>query len=401
MLRLLVSTGEVSGDLQGSLLVLALRREARRRGLALEIVALGGERMQRAGAHLLANTMRMGAIGLWEAVPFLLPTMRLQRRLKRWFEQQLPDGVVLIDYMGPNVSLGLSLKRRYPQVPITYYIAPQEWAFKFGTEGRTNLIRFTNQILAIFQEEARYYRCRGADVTYVGHPLLDTVGTTPDRRTARRELGLREQGPVLLLMPASRRQELRYMLPRIVAAAAALQRLDPSLQVVVAAGLPGFETRLSQQLRLAGVQAKVIPAADADRLKPALCAAADLALAKSGTVNLELALRGVPQVVVYRVSWLTAFVARHLLRFSVPHISPVNLVLGERLLPELLQEDLQPEAIVRCALPLLDSTSPERATMLDGYGRLSRELGEPGVTDRAAMAILDQLQAGSTARMAP
>jgi lipid-A-disaccharide synthase len=401
MLRLLVSTGEVSGDLQGSLLVLALRREARRRGLALEIVALGGERMQRAGAHLLANTMRMGAIGLWEAVPFLLPTMRLQRRLKRWFEQQLPDGVVLIDYMGPNVSLGLTLKRRYPQVPITYYIAPQEWAFKFGTEGRTNLIRFTNQILAIFQEEARYYRCRGADVTYVGHPLLDTVGTTPDRRTARRELGLREQGPVLLLMPASRRQELRYMLPRIVAAAAALQRLDPSLQVVVAAGLPGFETRLSQQLRLAGVQAKVIPAADADRLKPALCAAADLALAKSGTVNLELALRGVPQVVVYRVSWLTAFVARHLLRFSVPHISPVNLVLGERLLPELLQEDLQPEAIVRCALPLLDSTSPERATMLDGYGRLSRELGEPGVTDRAAMAILDQLQAGSTARMAP
>lgn len=401
MLRLLVSTGEVSGDLQGSLLVLALRREARRRGLALEIVALGGERMQRAGAHLLANTMRMGAIGLWEAVPFLLPTMRLQRRLKRWFEQQLPDGVVLIDYMGPNVSLGLTLKRRYPQVPITYYIAPQEWAFKFGTEGRTNLIRFTNQILAIFQEEARYYRCRGADVTYVGHPLLDTVGTTPDRRTARRELGLREQGPVLLLMPASRRQELRYMLPRIVAAAAALQRLDPSLQVVVAAGLPGFETRLSQQLRLAGVQARVIPAADADRLKPALCAAADLALAKSGTVNLELALRGVPQVVVYRVSWLTAFVARHLLRFSVPHISPVNLVLGERLLPELLQEDLQPEAIVRCALPLLDATSPERATMLDGYGRLSRELGEPGVTDRAAMAILDQLQAGSTARMAP
>jgi lipid-A-disaccharide synthase len=139
----------------------------------------------------------------------------------------------------------------------------------------------------------------------------------------------------------------------------------------------------------------VIPAADADRLKPALCAAADLALAKSGTVNLELALRGVPQVVVYRVSWLTAFVARHLLRFSVPHISPVNLVLGERLLPELLQEDLQAEAIVRYAMPLLDPASPERAAMLAGYGRLSHELGEPGVTDRAAIAILDQLQASS------
>jgi lipid-A-disaccharide synthase len=374
MLRLLVSTGEVSGDLQGSLLVQALRREAQRRGLQLQIMALGGERMERAGAELLANTTRMGAIGLLEAIPFVLPTLRVQRRLKRWFRQQLPDGVVLIDYMGPNVSLGLRLKRRYPQVPVTYYIAPQEWAFKFGSEGRTNLIRFTNQILAIFQEEARYYRCRGAAVTYVGHPLLDTVGCPPDRHQARRELGLQPDAPVLLLMPASRRQELRYMLPHIVAAAA--------------------------QLEAAGLRARVIPAADADRLKPALCAAADLALAKSGTVNLELALRGVPQVVVYRVSWLTAFVARHLLRFSVPHISPVNLVLGERLVPELLQEDLHAEAIVRSALPLLDGRSAERAAMLEGYRRLSLELGEPGVTDRAAAAILDQVQgaAGGTAR---
>lgn len=395
MLRLLVSTGEVSGDLQGSLLVRALRREADRRGVALEIVALGGERMERAGAQLLANTTRMGAIGLLEAIPFLVPTLRLQRRLKRWFRQQLPDGVVLIDYMGPNVSLGLRIKRRYPQVPVTYYIAPQEWAFKFGSEGRTNLIRFTNQILAIFQEEARYYRCRGANVTYVGHPLLDTVGTPPTRNQARRQLGLREDAPVLLLMPASRRQELRYLLPHLVRAAADLQSRDPGLQVIVPAGLSGFESRLTTQLAATGVRAVVIPAADADRLKPALCAAADLALAKSGTVNLELALRGVPQVVVYRVSWLTAFVARHLLRFSVPHISPVNLVLGERLVPELLQEDLHSAAIVRCALPLLDRSSPERQAMIAGYRRLCRELGDPGVTDRAAAAILDQMQAQS------
>jgi lipid-A-disaccharide synthase len=391
MLRLLVSTGEVSGDLQGSLLVQALHREARRRRLPLQILALGGERMERAGAQLLANTTRMGAIGLLEAIPFLLPTLRLQRRLKRWFRRQPPDGLVLIDYMGPNVSLGLRIKRRYPRVPITYYIAPQEWAFKFGSGGRTNLIRFTDQILAIFQAEARYYRTRGAQVTYVGHPLLDTIGPVPDRGSARRELGLVETDPVLLLMPASRRQELRYMLPHIVAAAAELQRREPRLQVVVSAGLSGFEQRLSEQLRAAGVRARLIPAAEADRLKPALCAAADLALAKSGTVNLELALRGVPQVVVYRVSWLTAFVARHLLRFSVPHISPVNLVLAERLLPELLQEDLHCDAIVERALPLLDPSSPERQAMLEGYGRLRRELGEPGVTDRAAAAILDQL----------
>ena len=394
MLRLLVSTGEVSGDLQGSLLVQALHAEAQRRGLALEVVALGGERMERAGAVLLANTTRMGAIGLLEAIPFVLPTLRLQRRLKRWFKGEPPDGVVLIDYMGPNVSLGLRLKRKFPHVPVTYYIAPQEWAFKFGTKGRTNLISFTNQILAIFQQEARFYRCRGANVTYVGHPLLDTIGEVPSRQAARQLLGLNQEAPVLLLMPASRRQELRYMLPHIAEAAAQLQQLDPSLQVVVPAGLPGFETPLSLQLTQAGVRAKIISAADSDRLKAALCAAADVAIAKSGTVNLELALRGVPQVVVYRVSRATAFLARHILRFSVPHISPVNLVLGERLVPELLQEDLRAKTIVAQALPLLDSSGPGRLGMLAGYDRLRLELGEPGVTQRAACAILDQVLAG-------
>jgi lipid-A-disaccharide synthase len=394
MLRLLVSTGEVSGDLQGSLLVKALHAEAQRRGLVLEVVALGGERMERAGAVLLANTTRMGAIGLLEAIPFVLPTLRLQRRLKRWFKGEPPDGVVLIDYMGPNVSLGLRLKRKFPQVPVTYYIAPQEWAFKFGIKGRTNLISFTNQILAIFQQEARFYRCRGANVTYVGHPLLDTIGEVPSRPAARQLLGLKQDAPVLLLMPASRRQELRFMLPHIVAAAAQLQQLDPSLQVVVPAGLPGFETQLSLQLTQAGVRATIIPAADSDRLKAALCAAADVAIAKSGTVNLELALRGVPQVVVYRVSRATAFVARHILRFSVPHISPVNLVLGERLVPELLQEDLRAKTIVAEALPLLDPAGPGRLGMLAGYDRLRLELGEPGVTQRAACAILNQVLAG-------
>jgi lipid-A-disaccharide synthase len=394
MLRLLVSTGEVSGDLQGSLLVKALHAEAQRRGLDLEVVALGGERMERAGAVLLANTTRMGAIGLLEAIPFVLPTLRLQRRLKRWFRGEPPDGVVLIDYMGPNVSLGLRLKRKFPQVPVTYYIAPQEWAFKFGINGRTNLISFTNQILAIFQQEARFYRCRGANVTYVGHPLLDTIGEVPSRPAARQLLGLKQDAPVLLLMPASRRQELRFMLPHIVKAAAQLQQLDPSLQVVVPAGLPGFETQLSLQLTQAGVRATIIPAADSDRLKAALCAAADVAIAKSGTVNLELALRGVPQVVVYRVSRATAFVARHILRFSVPHISPVNLVLGERLVPELLQEDLRAKTIVAEALPLLDPAGPGRLGMLAGYDRLRLELGEPGVTQRAACAILNQVLAG-------
>ena len=136
----------------------------------------------------------------------------------------------------------------------------------------------------------------------------------------------------------------------------------------------------------------MIPARLADALKPDLCAAADAAVTKSGTANLELALRGVPQVTGYRVSRTTALVARHLLGFNVPHISPVNLVLAERLVPELLQEAFNSAGIVAAVEPLLEVSSPNRLAMLEGYGRLRQALGEPGVTRRAASVILDQLQ---------
>ena len=150
MVRLLISTGEVSGDLQGSLLIQALWRVAKRRGLDLEVLALGGERMQAAGAELLADTSPMGAIGLWEALPLVLPTIRLQARVDRVLKERPPDGVVLIDYMGANVRLGHSLRDRLPDVPITYYIAPQEWAWRIGEGGTKSLLQFTDRILAIF-----------------------------------------------------------------------------------------------------------------------------------------------------------------------------------------------------------------------------------------------------------
>ena len=392
MVRLLISTGEVSGDLQGGLLVAALRAEAQERGLPLEIVALGGERMRAAGATLLANTTPMGAIGLWEALPLVLPTLRVQRRVSHWLRRTPPDAVVLIDYMGANINLGLKVKRRLPGTPILYYIAPQEWAFRVGDGSSMRLIGFTDRILAIFPEEARFYGARGADVTWVGHPLLDTLNELPERSEARAQLGLAEHERLLLLMPASRTQELRYLLPPLAAAAAALQRQVPGLRVMVPAGQAAFEPVLDQLLASAGLQAEVVPADTANRLRPQLYAAADLALTKSGTVNLELALRGVPQVVGYRVSRPTAWIMEHVLRFDLDHISPVNLVLGERLLPELLQNHLTAEGVVAEALPLLQS-EPVRQRMLEGYGRLRQALGEPGVTRRAAAAILDAVPA--------
>ena len=390
MVRVLISTGEVSGDLQGSLLVSALHRQAAVRGVPLEVMALGGARMQAAGAELLADTAPLGSIGLLEALPLVLPTLKLQARVNRELTARPPDAVVLIDYMGANVRLGQRLRRQLPQVPITYYIAPQEWAWRMNDGGTSSLLKFTDRILAIFPEEAAFYASHGAEVTWVGHPLLDLTADRPDRAEARRQLGLDPEGRLLLLLPASRPQELRYLMPVLAEVAARLQARDPGLAVMVPAGLSRFEQPLEEALAAAGVKARVIPAAEADALKPVLFAAADLALGKSGTVNLELALQGVPQVVGYRVSRLTAWVARYLLRFQVDHISPVNLLLKERLVPELLQDDFTVEDFLAQAIPLLDD-GPSRARMHDGYRRLRETLGTPGVTDRAAAAILDSI----------
>ncbi|WP_341881597.1 lipid-A-disaccharide synthase [Synechococcus sp. UW140] len=388
MTHLLISTGEVSGDLQGSLLIKALHQEAKKRGVTLRVSALGGPRMQTAGAELLANTTPLGAIGLWEALPLVLPTLQLQGKARRWLASNPPDGVVLIDYMGGNTPLGRRVKRERPELPVLYYIAPQEWAFRMGEGGTTRLIGFSDQILAIFPEEARFYRERGAVVHWVGHPLLDTLGELPSRAAARQELAIAEDESLLLLLPASRKQELRWLLPPLAEAAARLQKICPKLKVIAPSAQPGFEQPLRDVIDRVGLKATVLNSDQGDRLRPTICAAADLALTKSGTVNLELALRGVPQVVGYRVSRLTALMARRLLRFQVEHISPVNLVLGERLVPELLQEQLQVDQLVAQALPLLQNPMA-RQEMLAGYGRLRALLGEPGVTQRAAALILD------------
>ena len=390
MVRILISTGEVSGDLQGGLLVEALHRQAALRGLSLEVMALGGPRMQAAGAELLADTAPLGSIGLWEALPLVLPTLKLQARVNQVLNQRPPDAVVLIDYMGANVRLGQRLRKQLPQVPITYYIAPQEWAWRMNDGGTSSLLAFTDRILAIFPEEASFYAGHGAEVTWVGHPLLDLASRRPERQEACHQLGLDPDGRLLLLLPASRPQELRYLMPVLAKVAAALQARDPSLSVIVPAGLQRFEQPLADALKEAGVRGRVIAADEADALKPALFAAADLALGKSGTVNLELALQGVPQVVGYRVSRLTAWVAKNLLRFQVDHISPVNLLLKERLVPELLQADFTVEGFLDQAVPLLENTQV-RDQMLDGYRRLRDTLGTPGVTDRAAAAILDSI----------
>ena len=391
--RIFISTGEVSGDLQGGMLVKALRHRAVETGLDLEILALGGKRMAAAGATLLGDTSAIGSIGIFESLPYVLPTLQMQRRVKRYLRQSPPDLIVMIDYLTPNLGIGSYVKRHLPQAPVVYYIAPQEWVWSFGKNKTRRVVKMVDRLLAIFPEEARYYQKWGADVTWVGHPLVDRMQAAPSREQAREALGIAPDQVAIALLPASRHQEVKYLLPIIFKAACQIQAQLPQVHFWIPLSLEAYRRSIEQAVQTYDLRATLVSREQIDRAQTdqtqTVLAAADLAIAKSGTVNLELALLDVPQVALYRVSSLTAWIAKNLLKFTVPFVSPPNLVEMQPIVPELIQGDATPENVTRIALELL---KPEpRQQMLAGYQKMRQALGKPGVCDRAARAILDLL----------
>ncbi len=393
-MRIFISTGEVSGDLQGALLIEALKRQAVCTGLELEIVALGGDRMASAGATLLGNTISIGSVGSLEALPFVLPTLKIQRRAKQYLQQHPPDLVVLIDYAGPNLNIGSYIQRQMPQVPVVYYIAPQMWVWWSNQRDTARIVEITDKLLAIFPEEARYFQNKGAKVSWVGHPLVDRMQNAPSREEARAALGIPPEQIAIALLPASRRQELKYLLPVIFQAAIAIQNKLPQVHFWIPLSLEIYRQPIEEAIARYGLQATLL----SEKTQEALAlggglspiAAADLAITKSGTVNLEIALLNVPQVVIYRVSPITAWIVRTFLKFSIPYMSPPNLVEMKPIVPELLQEQATPENIVQAALELLLNPSRRQQTLAD-YQEMRRSLGEVGVCDRAAQEILQLL----------
>ncbi len=383
-MRIFISTGEVSGDLQGALLVEALYRRAQATGIKLEILSLGGDRMAAAGATLLGNTAAIGSIGIVESLPFLIPTWQMQRRVKRYLRENPPDLLVLIDYMGPNISLGQYCRAQFPDIPILYYIAPQAWVWAPSHKTIPQLAAITDKLLAIFPEEARFFAEKGVPVQWVGHPLLDRMADAPNRQEARQLLGIDPDAMVLSLFPASRYQELNYHLPLICQAARQLQAKLPQLQLIMPISLPVYRSKVEATVKEYEVDITLLEGNKA----LAVMAAADLAIAKSGTVNLELALLDVPQVVLCLVNPLTMWIARHFLKFSIPFMSPPNLVVMREIIPELLQEEVTVERIVSESLDLLLNPERRQQTLVD-YQQMRELLGEVGVCDRVAKEVLE------------
>ncbi|MBW4572023.1 MAG: lipid-A-disaccharide synthase [Tolypothrix carrinoi HA7290-LM1] len=384
-MRIFISTGEVSGDLQGALLIAALQRQVVAAGLELEIVALGGEKMAAAGAHLLGNTSSIGSMGLFESLPYVLPTIQVQRKAIAHLKQNPPDLVLLIDYMTPNLGIGTYMEKHMPQVPVVYYIAPQEWVWSVGLRNTNRIVSFTDKLLAIFSEEARYYQENGAKVSWVGHPLVDRMENAPSREAARAKLGIASEQVAIALLPASRRQELKYLLPVIFQASQNIQAKLPEVHFWIPLSLEIYRESIEKAIQRYNLRATVVSGQQQE-----VMAAADLAITKSGTVNLELALLNVPQVVAYRLHPVTAWIARNILKGSIPFASPTNLVVMREIVPEFLQERATPENLTQAAMELLLNPNRKEQTLTD-YDQMRQCLGEVGVCDRAAKEILQMV----------
>ncbi|HEY9878622.1 MAG TPA: lipid-A-disaccharide synthase, partial [Leptolyngbyaceae cyanobacterium] len=270
--------------------------------------------------------------------------------------------------------------------PVVDYIAPQQWVWAFSQKDSAKIVGNSDLMLAIFKAEASYFEGFGAKTAWVGHPLVDRFPAPPDRLAVRQKLGLDPLAKVVTLLPASRNQEVKYLLPTVCEAARQLQAKVPEVQYLMPVSAPQFRPIFQQACEQYGLQAQVVDGQTQDAI-----AAADLAITKSGTANLEIALMNVPQVVTYRLNPFSAWIGQHILKFSIPFVSPVNLVEMKPIVPELIQWQATPEAIVETALDLLTNET-SRQQMLSGYASMRRALGEPGACDRAANEILNLLQ---------
>ena len=379
-MKIFISTGEVSGDLQGSMLIESLYRLAADRQIDLSIIGLGGDRMKEAGAKILANTAVIGSMGFVEAIPFILPTIKIQRSTKKYLVENSPDLLVLIDYPASNLALASYVKKHLPQIPIVYYIAPQDWAVPM-LNNTSKIVKIVDKLLAIFPQEYEYFKHRNIDAVFVGHPLLDRIQQAPTREQARQNLGLKSADCVITLLPASRQQEIKFLLPVMCEAAKHIFQQMPDVKFLLPVSLASYRKAIVAAVKEYGLPALVLDGKTLDAI-----AAADLAITKSGTVNLETALLNVPQVVIYRIHPLTAWIGRRI-GFEVPLMSPPNLVLNRLSVPELQQEAVTVENITTAAIELLSDATARKSIIAD-YQEMRSLLGTAGVCDRVAEEIL-------------
>ncbi len=368
----------------GAELIEALRRHEP----SVQFFGVGGERMGAAGCDIVVDAKALAVVGITEILGHLPEIYGLFRHLITEADKRKPELAVVID--SPAFNWRVARQMHHRGIPVVYYVCPQFWAWR---QGRVKLLRkYVTKALTIFPFEEKFYRDRGVDATFVGHPLAELPEPRGERQQFARPYGLDPAKPWIVLMPGSRRKEVLRNLPEMLRAA---QLLGSEYQYVLPVASTLDSEWVSHQVFRQGRQLGVYVAITKEAHASLYHARAGVVA--SGTATIEAAMMGTPFVMVYRVSPLTYLLGRR--RVKLPHFAMVNLIAGEEVVPELVQQDFTAENVVlRLKAILPDSAA--RASMREGLARVKTRLrGSSQVVqppaDRAAEIILGLLQARS------
>jgi lipid-A-disaccharide synthase len=375
---ILLSAGEASGDMYAARLAEVLRERA-----DVALFGMGGPQMRAAGVETVVDYAEVSVVGITEVVKRLPSLRQAMARLVDAAQRRRPGLAILTDF--PGFHLRLARKLSPLGVRNIYYICPQFWAWR---PWRASLVRrrFV-QALCIFPFEEKFYREAGVAVKFIGHPLVGRVRASMLREEFREAHGLDAGKPIVTILPGSRRGEIGYHGPILGAALAELRKSIPEVQAVVAVA-PSVEAAELEQFFRPEDAVRLVADGTYNALE-----AADVAIVSSGTATVEAALLGKPMIVIYKLSPLTARLAKPLVRTNF--FSMVNLIAGREVVPELIQDDFTAERVAGEVLAML-SKSPESIQkmkeMRRGLAEVTQLLGPPGAVERAADAILAQLR---------
>ena len=374
--RILIVTGEASGDLLASHLVEAMLAE----DPSLSFFGMGGEKLRAAGAEIVFDIAQHAVMGITEVIGHLGKLYGVFRELKLTIKRDRPDLVILVDYPDFNLRLA-SVAKRY-RIPVLYYVSPQIWAW------RTNRIKqiaaSVSTMIVVFPFELPLYREAGVNAHFVGHPLLDIVKVSRSKEDNRKRLGLNQHRTTIGLLPGSRISEVKRILPAMLEAARRLSLQFTDLQFIIPIAPGLHREEIAKLTEGTGVAPTLVTNSMYEVIDSSF-----LVIVASGTASLETALLAKPMVIVYKMSPLSYLIGKLLVK--VPFIGMANIIAGKKVVPELIQSEARGERIAGEAARLLTDT-PYYESVCAELALIKKQLGEPGASKRAAQIAITMLR---------